>query len=779
MAIPKIIGAQTDFSAGELDVTMKRADDNPTKKVGARQMLNWRILNSKAATNRPGRSALFFETGRVEEVLMSSGNFFYLVFGDRYLRVYNASGTQVFTSLVKGDGSTPIPWTIASGLGAICWTVIGLSIYITYTAGYPANVPQVLTWDGTTVGGGWTLSTYAESVSAGGQKRTPFYRISPTGITLLPSNTSGTINIIFSAAVLQTGMVGTRLSYCGRQLTIASIADSMHGTATVNEQLPGSESLPFATAPAGIFNVGDVVTGSVSGAKGVVLSVAALAISVQLIPPITTFVATDVVAGPGGTLAMNAGATGGAPGAVAVWNDEVMNAFRGYPQSVFNDQGRLGFTNVPSVPSGIIWSTIGVNNDLWVDPLVATVSTANAIFDLAPGKTQVLYVIPGMESSEFVFCDNAIYYIPITVQNPLVPGSVQFIGVSAYGSLVNVQPRRAEQTIIYVKAGGLQVGAIQAPGAYNRPYIIDNISDLHAHLFAGHTPQAIAIPTASTAFEELYIYISFTGGSLVVGKYAMKSGLIEAGEDGRPAIGWAPWTSAGSILWLSAYSSTVLLTSFYAISGATPYSLIEQFDTNSYVDSALLVNSLPAAIAAQKPIGKGPLWFIAGGTVTLLDGTPQYRMMGTYQVDANGFIIPQGNAGENLSSGALVAGQPWTSILEPFVPDAPAQGRSVSQRMFKRRVSRMAVYVSQSTGFLLARLFAGPITRTSPPLGTIMNTYRVTAWNQDDDPTQLPPLREEVQRWRPIGRAYDPRVAVIKDTPGPLIVHEIGIEASI
>jgi len=99
--------------------------------------------------------------------------------------------------------------------------------------------------------------------------------------------------------------------------------------------------------------------------------------------------------------------------------------------------------------------------------------------------------------------------------------------------------------------------------------------------------------------------------------------------------------------------------------------------------------------------------------------------------------------------------------------------------MFKRRISRFAAYVIDSTGFLMARLFSGPITPTSPALGTVMNTRRVTAWNQGDDPTLPPPQREEVQRWRPLGRAFDPRVAIIKDTPGPLLIAEAGIEATI
>ena len=64
-------------------------------------------------------------------------------------------------------------------------------------------------------------------------------------------------------------------------------------------------------------------------------------------------------------------------------------------------------------------------------------------------------------------------------------------------------------------------------------------------------------------------------------------------------------------------------------------------------------------------------------------------------------------------------------------------------------------------------------------LGAIMNQRRIPAWNVGDNPTMPPPLREEAQRWRPLGRAYDPRVAIIKDTPGSLLIHEIGLEASI
>jgi hypothetical protein len=786
MAIPKITGAQRDFSAGELDVSMKRSDENPLMKIGARQLANYRVLNSGAVKNRPGRTALFPETGRVEKVLMSPGNIFYLAFGNGYLRVYNAVGTRVFSTTVKGDGATAIPWTTATVKNVVWALGIGVppSIYIAYADGAPNNVPQILSWDGVSQTSTWTLSTYAETVTAGGQKRTPFYRIAPPNIVMQPSASTGAITFQFSAPVLVAGMVGTRIRYVNRQILITGVTDSEHGSGTVEEPLPGMQIATTSTDPRNVLNVGDEIEGTVSGATGIVVLLSATTVNIQLLNETTTtttgrgggpiqvfaFVTTDVLVGPGGSVAVSSmGAVAFTPNAIAVWDQEVMNAYQGYPSSVFVDQGRLGFCNFPSVLSGIAWSAIGLPTDLYPAPL-----PDNSIFELAPGKSQVLFVLPGMESSEFVFCDNAVYYIPITVADPLEPGSVAFNLISQQGCAANVKPQPAEQSILYMKAGGVQVGAVQAPGAYYRPYVIDNVSEFHSHLFTASPAIAIAVPSATSQFEELYAYILLANGNIVTGKYGIRQGLLDVGPEGKPKIGWLPWTGAGTVEWISAQGPDLIFTTSYAPNGRPAVSIVEALDNTQYVDGGMLVNAAPAAFAP--PAGKGPMWWLPGGSVTLMDQST--RMMGTYQIDSQGNIIPQGNAGENLASAQLMAGQPWTATLEPFVPDAPP-GQSVHQRMFKRRVSRMAVYVSSSSGFVMARLFAGPLTRTSPALGTIMNTRRVETWNQDDDPTQPPPLREEAQRWRPRGRAYDPRVAVIKDTPGPLELHEIGLEASI
>ncbi len=654
-------------------------------KTGARQMVNWRILNSHAVQNRPGRTALFQEFGRVEKVQMAPGQFFYLAFGNGYIRVYNAAGTRVYSNTVFGGGIRPISWTTAT-LGGITYAISGLFIYIFYPDGAPNNVPQILSWDGVSQTSTWLLSPYAEAIAAGGQKRTYFYRISPPNITLQPSATKGAINISFSTAVLVAGHVGTRMRYCGRQILITQVNSGTLGTAIVIEPLPPGQVLTLSST-IGIFNIGDTIRGGTSGALGIVTTspsaqviaftagagalavgasvtggtsaatgvvtaidygvvgggggfggspspltmtvslststlfqaaevissggnnvtsttVTGASLTVQLLQSgsataVNAFTA-ETVAGPSGSAAVSGVATT-VPQAVSVWDDEVMNVFRGYPSSVFFDQSRLGMCNFPSVPSAIGWSAIGLPTDLYVGAL-----PQNSIFNLVPGNPQVLYVVAGLESSEFVFCDNSILYIPITTANPLVPGNVQFNALAAHGCMPKVQPRRADQTVVYMKAGGGAVGAIQAPGAYFRPYIVEAMSDLHSHLFTASPAVSIAIPSAATQFEELYIYVALANGSIVTGRYSMKQGLIEPGADGKPKIGWSPWNGGGTVTWIAALQDAVIFSSQYilpgiAATGIPSVGIIEQLDNTQYLDAAIAVNSVPAPFAGERP----------------------------------------------------------------------------------------------------------------------------------------------------------------------------------
>jgi hypothetical protein len=227
----------------------------------------------------------------------------------------------------------------------------------------------------------------------------------------------------------------------------------------------------------------------------------------------------------------------------------------------------------------------------------------------------------------------------------------------------------------------------------------------------------------------------------------------------------------GSVSWVASRLANVWFTTNY--SGA-PGPMAELLDPTRFMDASLNVNALPAALAP--PTGKGPLWWAPGQPVSLLD--IGLRQMGVYQVDANGFIIPQFIGGENLASPQLVAGQAWTSTIEPFIP-SPGPGQDVRQRMIRRRVSRMSAYFTNSTGFVFQRLFSGPVLPTSPPLGTVVGSRRIPTYMPADDATQSAPLREGAEFWRPRGRSYDPRVVIVKDTVGPFTLLEIGAEVTV
>lgn len=754
----QIQGSQTDFSYGEVDSDLKRADNHPARKAGLRQMANARIHNSGNIQNRSGRSAFYPAPNaeRIEQFTISAGNDFEIEFGTGYVRIIDTAGAQV-----ANFGG--LPWT-AANVNQIVYAILGFQIFITF--GHSMR-PKVITLTGTV----WAIADYTELV-VGGQKRTPFYRISPQNITILPGAQTGSgVSLVASQPLFVAGHVGTRMRFVNRQMLITAVADSTHATVTIMESLPGHQDLGVSTDPRTAISVGDIIIGNTSGSKGIVTAIGAGAIEVQLISTNSTVVIVnyfeqrtvsflnETVTGPGGSAVIGSAGPIDAPTiGVAYWDEEVMNDFRGYPASCFVDQFRLGFSDFPSTPNGIGWSAINSPTDLYV---VGPTTPNGAIFELAPNKVRIYYVTPGPEGSEFIFCDRRVYYIPISATNPLVPGSVEFKTLSGDGA-AQVQPRLAQEAIVYVNAGGNSMMAIIATGATLRPFNTRGLSDFHAHLF--NAVKCIACPGADGTFNERYVYVLNGDGSLVVGKYSAGSLVSQ-----EPVIGWGPWSGVATVKWIAAWQQNVLFTSSYFNT-----TICEVLDDTVYMDAALFVNALPAAFAA--PPGKGPLWWIPSQTVFLMDQVT--RPMGVYQIDANGFIVPQGMGGENLAAASLVAGQIWTGIVEPFSPDAPS-GADQHQRMNMRAYSYFAVYLMNSTGLVFATIFSGKQTRLGTVPGTIINTRRVPTYSMDDDAT-LPPIQNEtVEFYSPKGTTYDPRAAVLWDTPGPIQILEIAMEVSI
>lgn len=744
--MPSVVASQSDFSAGELDPQVKRDNKNPIVQAGVRQATNFRIINTKGLKNRSGRRALFAANDRVEEFLIAPGVTYYIAFPSASLKIYDSTGTLVFTDTAR-------PWN-ATTARDVRYAIFDKSIYIA-AAGM---TPRILTWDGSVT---WTGSDFAET-TIGSQKRTLFYRIAPKGITLAPGAATGLgVAIVFSANVLVAGMVNTRIRYGGRQMTIKTVTNGTNGTADINEALQGAQRL---TLDANVFVVNDVV--SQPGVSGVVTAVGATTIDVTLLGSATFTAPLGITNGTARTRVSAVAALG--PPASAVWDQEVMNSYQGWPKSVFVDQNRLGFCNFPAVPQGIAWSAVVGFTDFYSDAFATDGLSTDAIFELVPDKRQVQDVVPGMDASEFVFCDKGLLYIQITPANPLKPGSVGFNTISE-DECGNVQPRRAGEFIVYATGGLNQLMVVRIFGAYTRSYKTDSLTELSAHLFTSIA--AIAIMTASASFAERYLFVLNADGSVIVGKYSLsKNGELEGN------VGFTPWTGNGTVKFVSCKGANILFTTSYAPNGIGAVQLVELLDDSRYLDASQLYNTQPSGLPI--PGGKGPLWYLAGGTVDLMDGPLGTRMMGTYVIDANGFLVPQNQGGEDFTSVNLVVGQAWSAIVEPFIPPVQ-EGQDVGQRVKKRRIKRAQPNVSNSSGFVMQRLYSGQSGPHLPALGTVMAERRVPMWNVGEDPTQPPLLREQSYIHRPVGRAPDPRWRILKDTPGPLTIEEVGFEITV
>src|SRR5258705_4010710 len=254
----QIQGSQTDFSFGEVDIARKRADGHPARKGGLRQMANARILNSGGLQNRSGRRVLYPSTNspkRTERFAISAGNNFDIQFAAGRVKIIDSTGTIVGNFTAQGNGAA-LPWASTSDINSIVYAVSpsATARNITITFGF-AMRPQVITFDGVST---WSIADYLETITPGGQKRTPFYRLSPQNITMLPSAVTGAITVDFSSPIVVAGMVDTRVRFCGRQILLGSVVSTTRMNATVIEPLPPAQTLTLS-ATAGTFNIVDAL----------------------------------------------------------------------------------------------------------------------------------------------------------------------------------------------------------------------------------------------------------------------------------------------------------------------------------------------------------------------------------------------------------------------------------------------------------------------------------------------------------------------------------------
>lgn len=573
----------------------------------------------------------------------------------------------------------------------------------------------------------WTVDDFAfASVPAGGLAQ-PFFRFAPGNVTMTPGQTAtGTgVTVSFSGNVLQSGHVGCYFRYAQKQLLCTAVSTPAQGTFTILETLP--PTIPTTVASTTGFAPGMVVVGATSGAEGIVSSITSgTAMKIVMMTRYAGFVATEsIVSSTGAITTVSSVSSAASPEAIAVWDEGVMSDLRGWPRSVTNDRERLIFADVPSVPNAVLESKIGVFNDFYTGA-----DATDSLFELAPGNARVLHIVGGAD--QFVLTEDAAYYIPISAQNPLAPGFIEFRKIGAFGAS-EAAPVQLLEGVVFGASNGKAVIGILPTFSSGAPWQIRDISEYHSDLFT--EPIALAVATGGAAASEQYLYILNRDGTAVVGRY----------DQANQFVGFVPYTSTPSLKWVSSFVDTV----YFNVLNGTQWT-VETADGSVWLDGAVFVNATsPALRPDPEDLTKGRLWFYAGLTVDLMKGSRYY---GQRAIDSDGNITTQ--TGDDFSDADVVAGFKWTSRVSPLIPDEQ-EGTPRGQRMRRRRVKGATITVQDTTEFTwMGRTFA--------------------ANPASSDPTPV----SSTFIGRQAGRSYDPQIVFVKTKPGPFRIVEIDGEVT-
>lgn len=724
---------QVDFSGGQINERARRRADLPYTKNGGRVQRNFRARNTGQLVYRPGRTALYPSAAtRGDYFRVSTGEEYQIRFAAGGILIVDATGATVASNYDPGyvwgeHDVTKINWAQAQDQLFIC---------------YPAMQPQIATWDRTTRT--WSFAAFTFDSQAGIVRR-PYFRQSVLGATMSYSGVTGSVTLTCSQNFFTASMIGKTLSIVGEQVTITAVASPTSATATPAYRLPDTIKIPVVDVTP--FQVGQIVSAVTQNIKFEVGYVDAGAKYVHgimlsgLTFQVGQYDSNDTLVSPLGSSkfaspALPAAGNTNLP--TVQWQEEFMNDLMGWPGSVSFDRGRLIFCDFPQSRNAILWSAIAAPQTFWIDSVAAgsqpaAGANANAaILDLVSAAPYIRFVI-GWQQGQFAFTDRGTFFIPISNQNPLIPGSPEFDKISDDG-IARIRPVTLQDAIIFVNAGQNRVSAVRATGSYSRPMIVEDVSDAHTDLFS--EPIQIAIATGDGPLPERYIYVLNTDGSLVVGKV-----LTPVGQPVM-LIGWAPEVSSGPVEWITASGPNV----FYTTQYSTGKYLVEKEDPSAFFDFTIPVNAPPAGMTP--PGGKGLFWHIAGQVVSLMDG---YIDRGDRPIDANGNIVPF--PGEDLSSPTLMAGVFSPAVYNPFV-----YGDNLD-RQKRINIDRVIVNVRNATDFIIGR-----------------RTFSVSKFG--DDAMGQPTLLQGNYRCRFLGRTYDPTIDIIKHRPGPIEICELTVEAS-
>jgi hypothetical protein len=204
----------------------------------------------------------------------------------------------------------------------------------------------------------WQVADFAFATGPSGRKEQPYLKFAAAAMTLTCSDVTGSITLTVSGstAYFVADHVGTYIRYHKKACLITAVAaNGLSCTATVIEILPETYSVTVGSSTN--FSVGEVVEGSVTGAKGIVTAIPdGTHVTVVLTEGLTQL--HDVGhAGRAAGVVTAIGVSTTTNGAVTDWDEQMFSEVYGYPACVELHRNRLLFGG-HQTPSYLIASAL-------------------------------------------------------------------------------------------------------------------------------------------------------------------------------------------------------------------------------------------------------------------------------------------------------------------------------------------------------------------------------------------------------------------------------------
>jgi hypothetical protein len=723
---------QADFSLGVTVPELIDADDLEIRSQSLQDGKNLRITRGRSARSRPGTD-LKVNVGNNQEV--------------HDMRVQSASGELRFAVVVEPGGIRiwDEDYAFVQAFTGAPW------------GSFPDGFPWVAQFENAMVFGGyefyaleydegtWTFGALSFADLPGGEKALPYW-VFERGVTLTPSDYTGTITVTASSSIFSSDWIGKRIRYSKREIVLTAFISGTQMTGTVTERLPPTFTLTFADAAAiEGYAIGHVVTASDTNWSGIVVAKGATTITCVTVlgdAATATFngpTTSDEIVSPTSTSSPTGVAKESTPSGTTVWDEQLWSDHRGWPQSGTEVNGRFALCNFPRVPNLLCLSSVRQFSDFGTgaaddDAILRTAGNQNPRFLHIVNATDLV-----------ILADRGAYYVKTRDGELVTPSNFQVTQFDERGA-TEVKPVVVEGAVLFVERNKSGVAACVLSGNVYLNWTVLDLARFHAHLV--RDPVALCGPTPDPDMSERYVMVVNADGTM-----ATMSWYTSFGEE---LVGFVPWEMEGRTV----ERAFPLFDRYHVVVKNGANYTLEVFNPATYVDG-----NLPAAGAVN-----GGFLQTEGGNLITTDGgdeirltTARYAHLAGQQVKAwqdyeTTLTETLDGSGEFSTVATLTAAQVGTPIdargtLWPReVLESPRRG------MIKARVIRVAIAVRETVSVGFVRNSTTTITPARRP---------------SDSVSEPPPLKTDWYRFNVFGNRAHPDMEFFLPEPNPLEITSI------